>query len=225
MTPQTVIDDVRVLIGDTELGSYRYSDDDLVKFVNESLKRIAHLRPDLFSTFATMSCTVSTVLQSAPSDSVRLVEVFQVTSGNAIYESDRKTMDVNSPGWRTATEAAATTWMRHARSANKFFIYPPCPSGGQSLEIEYAKVPTDYTIAQTIAELHDSYKSVVIDCVVFLAESIDDEHVTSGRAKLFYDSFTQTLGVSAQARTATDQEQAGIPREPNPDERLKNAPT
>lgn len=223
MTPQTVIDDVRVLIGDTDSNAYRYTDDSLLKFVNESLKRTAHLRPDLFSTFDTLVCTVSTVIQTAPSDSVRLVEVFQVTGGDAVYESDRKTMDVNSPGWRTAAEAPATTWMRHARSPNTFFIYPPCPSGGQSLEIEYAKVPTDYLIGDTIVELHDSYKSVMVDCVVFLAESIDDEHVTSGRAKLFYESFTTTLGVSAQSRTATDQEGAGVPREPNPDERLKNA--
>jgi len=45
---------------------------------------------------------------------------------------------------------------------------------------------------------------------VFLAESVDNEHVSSGRAKLFYDSFVQSLGVSGQAREITDTERGGI---------------
>jgi len=209
MTPQNVIDDVRVLINDVD-ATTRYSDADLLKFVNESLKRIAHLRPDLFSAFADMACVVSTVVQSAPSDSLRLMEVFQVVGGNAPYESDRITMDLHSPGWRASAEGACTTWMRHPRSPNKFFIYPPCPAAGQSLSIEYAKVPSDYAIGDTIAELHDSYKTVVVDFVVFLAQSIDDKHISTGRAKLFYDAGSQALGLSAQARTVTDTESAGV---------------
>jgi hypothetical protein len=48
-----------------------------------------------------------------------------------------------------------------------------------------------------------------VDGVVFLAESIDNEHVNSGRAKLFQDSFVQGLGVSLQSRTITDTETGG----------------
>ena len=221
MTPQTVIDDVRVLINDTETGSYRYSDDSLLKFVNESLKRTAHIRPDLFSTFDTMACTVSTTVQTAPTDSIRLIDVLQVTGGNSPYESDRKTMDQHSPGWRAAAEGACTTWMRHPRSPNTFFIYPKCPAAGQNLEIEYGKVPSDYAIGDTIVELHDSYKSVVVDCVVFLTQSIDDEHVLSGRAKMFYESFTTALGLSAKARELTDNDEAGV--SPPPEDQLRKA--
>ncbi len=45
---------------------------------------------------------------------------------------------------------------------------------------------------------------------VFLAQSIDDEHVDSGRAKLFYDSFTQQLGATLQGRKITDTKNAGM---------------
>ena len=47
---------------------------------------------------------------------------------------------------------------------------------------------------------------------MFLAESIDDEHVQSGRAKLFYDSFVQQLGTSLQSRKVTDTKSAGLDR-------------
>jgi len=49
-----------------------------------------------------------------------------------------------------------------------------------------------------------------VDGTVYLAESVDNEHVNSGRAKLFYDSFTQTLGVGLQSRQITDTEEGGL---------------
>jgi hypothetical protein len=49
-----------------------------------------------------------------------------------------------------------------------------------------------------------------VDGTVFLAQSIDDEHVDSGRAKLFYDSFTQQLGATLQGRKVTDTKNAGM---------------
>jgi hypothetical protein len=52
----------------------------------------------------------------------------------------------------------------------------------------------------------DGYLPQLVDGVVFLASSIDDENVDSGRAKLFMDSFSQSLGVDLQARVVTDKE-------------------
>jgi hypothetical protein len=49
-----------------------------------------------------------------------------------------------------------------------------------------------------------------VDGVIFLAESIDNEHVNSGRAKLFQESFVQSLGVSLQSRAITDTESGGL---------------
>jgi hypothetical protein len=49
-----------------------------------------------------------------------------------------------------------------------------------------------------------------VDGVVFLASSVDDEHVNSGRAKMFLDSFTQQLGVSLQNRALNDSKIAGL---------------
>ena len=53
----------------------------------------------------------------------------------------------------------------------------------------------------------------MIDATVFLAESVDNEHVNSGRAKLFHESFTQALGVSLKGRTITDTEESGTDEE------------
>jgi hypothetical protein len=43
-----------------------------------------------------------------------------------------------------------------------------------------------------------------------LAESVDNEHVNSGRAKLYLDSFSQAISLSLQARALTDTDEAGF---------------
>lgn len=209
MTPQDVIDEVRVLIHDTAT-TYRYSDAVLLQFVNQAEKRIAVLRPDLYSAFDTITCTPGEVLQSAPTDSFRLMEVTRIDGGDIVVESNRETMDQNLPTWPSDTAGAARIWMRHPRDPNRFFIYPKAPAA-QDLVLEYAKIPTVATVLSSTLDLNDVYLPVLVDAVVFLSQSLDNEHVNSGRAKLFLDSFTQTLGVGNQSKIATDTESGGLP--------------
>lgn len=209
MTPADVIADVRPLINDTDSSAYRYSDADLLRFVNDGIRRTAVARPDLFAEFGTVTCVADEVIQTAPTDSIRVMEVFRIVGGNAVYESNRETMDQNAPSWPADPSGPAVTWMRHPRSPNRFFIYPPAPTG-QQLQLEYAALPPTYVLGDTI-ELNDTYRSALVDCTVFLSQSIDDEHVNSGRAKMFFDSWQQALGLGAQQRVVTDTETSGLP--------------
>jgi len=99
--------------------------------------------------------------------------------------------------------------MRSVRNPNKFFIYPQAPSG-QSLDIEYSQVPTTYNGTTAITLLPDAYFPVVVDVMVFLLESVDNEAVTSGRAKLYKESYENMLGVSKGSIPVTDTEDAGL---------------
>jgi hypothetical protein len=78
---------------------------------------------------------------------------------------------------------------------------------------EYAQTPPTYDGTTTVALLPDAYFPVVIDATVFIAESVDNEHVNSNRAQLFQQSFTQALGVAAQSRAITDTERGGLDEE------------
>lgn len=202
-----VITETRRILQDTN-SPQRYSDAVLLGFANQALKRIAVLRPDLFAFISTMTCTQDSVIQSAPSDSIRIIEVYSVVGGNGIIETNREALDQAYPTWMNDPAGAAVNFMRHVRNANKFFIYPKAPAN-QVLNIEYAQTPSDYTADQTVALLPDAYFPVVVDATVFLAESVDNEHVNSNRAQLFQQSYTQALGVATQSRTITDTERGG----------------
>lgn len=208
-----VITEARKMLQDTNtnVSLQRYSDADLLGFANQTLKRMALLRPDLFAFIGDITCTEGEVLQSAPADSIRIMEIFRVKNGSSVRETNREVLDQTYPAWQNDTAAACSSWMRHPRNNNKFFIYPKAPSG-QVLIGEYAKYPTDYAADATVDLLPDAYFPCVVDGTVFLAESIDDEAVNSNRAKLFQDSFFQLLDVSLKSRVITDNERGGLDR-------------
>ena len=208
MTPSEIIAEVRRLIQDTR-ATYRYSDTVMLGWVNMTLRRTAVLRPDLFGVIGDIPTTANTVLQSTPADSLRLIEIFQVKNGDAVTESRRETLDQMYPNWVNEAAGTPVNFMRHVRNPNKFFVYPR-PTSGIVLVGEYAQTPPNYGLNDTILLLPEAFFPVMVDGVVFLGESVDDEHVNSGRAKLFQDSYTQALGVSLQSRTVTDTESGGM---------------
>ena len=203
-----IITEVRRIIQD-ETSPYRYSDVFLLGLCNQGLKRIQLLRPDLFSFLSTVACTQGEVIQSAPSDSLRIVEVYSIVGGGGVVEAKREVLDQTVPAWSSATQGAAVNWMRHVRNPNKFFIYPPAPSG-QTFKIEYSQVPATYDGTTTVTLLPDSYFPALVDVVVFLAESVDNEHVNSGRAKMYQELFLSELGATTASLPVTDTEDAGL---------------
>lgn len=208
MTPNEVITEVRRLIQDTKT-PYRYSDAVLLGFVNQTLKKMVVLRPDLFAVIGDFTTTPNTVLQSCPSDSVRLMQIFQVKNGDAVTEVSKETLDRMLPNWVNEAAGTPVNFMRHVRNPNKFFVYPR-PTAGIVLVGEYAQSPATYALNDTVALLPDAYLTSVVEGTVYLSESIDNEHVNSGRAKLFQDAFVQGLGVGLQSRVITDTEEGGL---------------
>jgi hypothetical protein len=203
-----VITEVRRILQDIN-APQRYSNAVLLGFANQALKRIAVLRPDLFALIGEIPTTAGAVIQSAPADSIRMMEVFQVKDGSGITESNRESLDQTYPNWMNDPAGPTVNWMRHVRNANRFFIYPKAPAN-QVLIGEYAQTPPEYDGTTTVALLSDAYFPIVVDATVFIAESVDNEHVNSNRAQLFQQSFTQALGVSAQSRPITDTEESGM---------------
>lgn len=210
MRPNEVITEVRRLIADNR-APYRYSDSILLGMVNQALKRMAVVRPDLFSYAGEITTTAGTTLQTLPSDAVRLVEIFQVKDGNAVTEADRRTLDRMYPEWPSETAGDPINFMRHPRNPNKYFLYPK-PAEDVILIGEYIQTPEDYDIDEEIG-IPEGYFTPLVDCTVFLSQSVDDEHVNSGRAKLFYDTFLSALSTALDARNMIDSDRGAVKRE------------
>lgn len=206
MTPQSIIPEVRTLIKDADATAYRNQDADITAAINRAVKRIALVRPDLFTTITTMPL-VAGVLQTVPNFG-RIMEVFGVTGGNTVTEANREILDDLTPTWRSATAGTPSNWMRHSRDPNRFFVSPPS-NGVGSLDVEYTIAPATYAIADAIA-LQETYQPVVVDMTVAEIEWADDENVLNQRADVFYRRAVSALTGAMQERALTDTEKGGI---------------
>lgn len=192
MTPASIIADARPILNDT-VEEYRYATNDLLGYVNDAIKQAAILRPDLFSTIGDYVCIPGQCEQSLDfEDAVTLVEVLSHHGGNAILPFDLMSMNAFNPGWRGDTAGPATQWSKFADDPLKFFVYPKAPVA-QSIDVRYVRRPGSYGLNDAISEIPDVYKPALVDYVVGMAESRDDEHVVSQRAAQFITLFTSRL--------------------------------
>jgi hypothetical protein len=208
-TVADVILDVREGMSDS-LIPYRYDDAFVVRRVNQVLRRICVVRPDLFTVHAPITC-VAGILQSCPADSMRLFDVVSNDDGQAVKEVNQDTLDLMVPTWSAQTSTPITNWMRYPRDPNRFYVYPPA-AGTETLNIVYARSPAALMTNQTVP-LPDAYMPAVIDGTMWLMESIDAEHVESPRAAAFKDAFESALTAGLTVRRLTDVDAGGLPKE------------
>lgn len=208
MLVSDVVEQVRNIVQDTQ-EPFRYPDHVLVGFVNQTLKRMVVLRPDLFASIEEITTTPNTVFQTLPNDALRLIDIFQVKGGNAVTEINRPMLDRTTPNWATEAPSSPINFMRHIRNDTKYFLYP-APKEGVVLIGEYARVLPDYELSDEVDILPDAYLTVVVDGTVGIAESVDDEYVANSRAQMYQQMFTQALGVSTEARQITDFDSGGL---------------
>lgn len=212
MTPQGVIQQARVLLNDTR-SPYRYSDADMLRFYNDIVYRMLVLRPDIFAR------SVDLALDSADIGKYRQ----GLTLASAVYtlldvdvawdgQDERVAMEEVSFEeftrakrlWVNDTPGLPTKYARDPNSKTVFYVNPP-PKAGTIITLVFAEYPksidtTNWNETLNVLDKHipRAHAPALVDGIVFLAQSVDDEHINSGRAKLFYDSFINLLGVSEQ---------------------------
>lgn len=201
-----VLEARELLLDETE--PYRYSDTFIVRKVNQVVRRMVQARPDLFTAVGTIT-TVPGSLQTCPSDSYRLMDVALNGANRVPKEVNQDVLDLMFPSWNTGSTGATTNWMRYQRDANRFYVYPPS-AGGETLTVAYAKTP-GVLGADDVVPVQDAFQPTVLDGTCWLMESLDAEHVESGRAKMFKDAFETSLVSSLGTRRITDSDEGAMP--------------
>jgi len=208
-TVAEVLADARDMVQDTDT-PYRYDEFFMIRKINQIIRRAVILRPDLFTEVATISCVAGS-LQSCPADSVRIMDVLSSNTGAAPKEVNQEVLDMMVPTWGANPTGDTINWMRYPRDPNRFYVYPSA-SVALPLTILYAKCPATLG-ASDIIPIQDVYYPFIVDGLCWLLESIDAEHVESGRAKMFQDSFYTGFSAGLQSRRITDTDTAAGPPE------------
>lgn len=209
-TVADILLDVRELIQDSSAATPRFSDAFIIRKINQVVRRCVILRPDLF-TYRTTFVLAADTLQTGPSDSVRIMDIMGNSAGDQVKEVSQDVLDLMVPTWPSITPGVVQNWMRFPRDPNRFYVYPK-PVAADTVDLMYARCPPTMASGDTVP-MQDVYFPVVVDGTVWLMESVDAEHVESGRAKMFQDSFMNGLTGSLAARRLVDSMGAGMPKD------------
>jgi hypothetical protein len=211
-TGQQCVDLARVSLNDA--AKVRYTDSELLVYLNAGLGTFALVRPDLFAQYEPALATVANQVQQdvTDADALAIIDVYGVSGGNAITECDLETLSRSTPGWMMEAAGVPVHWMRAPgdsakRDATKYMLYPR-PKTEITLMAQVVYAPDDITLNKNVP-VPSGYEDALAQYVVYKAESKDDEHVLSGRAQMALGFCEKVLGVSLQSKVVVKEGRPG----------------
>lgn len=182
----------------------RYPEDELLSYLNAALRVVQVLRPSATQAYAT-EVLVAGTRQPLPTGAYRVLDVprnmnADGSSGAAIWPTDRKTLDLHTPGWRTETPGATVEhYVYDPDEAPDYYeVYPPATAGIR-VEVSYSAEITALAGAGDPLPVGDEYAPPLLDYVLGRAYSKNSELAEAGKAAAFFQSFYAALGADRRA--------------------------
>lgn len=201
ITAQSIIDKVRIILQDAD--KVRWTDDELLGWLNEGQREIIIYKPDAYVVNESVNLTTGTK-QALPSGGLTLIDVVKNGTGRAVRQIDMRILDDQIPTWHSATASTnITNFMFDPRDQKNYYVYPPAASGA-SLDIVYAKSPSDVAINASI-QVDDVYSGALMDYVLHRAYSKDVDYAADdSRAAAHYQRFVSLMAGKEAGETAAE---------------------
>jgi hypothetical protein len=211
LTGANLITRVQDTLQDTT--SVRWSEAELLRYLNDAQREVVNLRPDASALTANVQLSTGT-LQTIPTSGLRLLKITRnmsgtsgsATGGRAIRIVDFDILNTQEPNWNDPTvtgDAAHGTIVKHYAfdqdDPRKYYVYPGV-SGNAYVEIVYSKTPDDFSSTSATLDIDDIFANAVVDFVLFKAYLKDSEYAGNAvRANQHYALFNNSLGQSTAA--------------------------
>lgn len=215
ITAQSIINKAKTTLQDTT--NVRWSDTELLAYLNDGQRAVAVMRPDSCSVTANITLVAGT-RQLIPDIGTSLLRAVRnmgaggTTPGRAIRHVPMELLDANVPNWHD--DAAANAVVQHVamdmRQPQIFYVYPPS-TGGAQIEVVYAAPPADVASVGGVISIDDVFATPLYDYVCFRAYTKDQETTgNDARAKAHYDLFKDFLDSKTASDAATASKQAQV---------------
>lgn len=201
------------LLHDT--GQIRWSQDELIEYLDDAQKAVVLLRPEATRTEAAVLLAAG-AKQSLPSDGYRFLSVGHnmgttgKVPGRHIYLVDKSALDRHDPGWRAGVPATEIDeYCVDPPNTLDFYVNPPAhPSTPVYVWLAYSKYPTRlrrtteipaYNSALDTISVADIYKPPLLEYVLMRANRKLTEAAAEQREAKHGQAFLSMMG--AQQRT------------------------
>lgn len=228
-TVQDVIDQVRYAIHDEDAGTYRWTDAELVAYVNAASRQIVSIVPEANLTTSIITITNSIAKQALPTGGIKFVKVLNnvspadgTTIQGPVRQAEKDALDSYDPNWEYDTAikvvAAAVDFFDHychdPRDKKAFYVYPP-GSTTVYANVQYSAIPTDMTGVTSTIPLTDEYIEAYVTYVTYRALTKESrETLPSAYRQELYNNFLSALGQKLQSDKRVSPEQNQAPEAP-----------
>lgn len=201
MLASQIIAKARILLSDPDRA--RWSDPDLLGWLNSAQLQIVAVRPDAKATKADHPLAVG-VEQTIPANGTKLLDVVRNTTGRAVTLISRDQLSAYDPDWYTSAPGTAIKHYTFDDSDPKSFeVYPPAAAGAK-VRLLYAAIPTDCAALTSPVDLDAIYEGPLIDFVCYRAWAQDsDSPGDASNAANAIATFMQALTGKTQSDQAT----------------------
>lgn len=192
-----IVSEARGYLQDTDAGGYRFSDADLLLYLNDAIKLMTDVRPELFTEIVTFSCVAGTQQQLGTTvgavASSGLFEVIANDKGEALREMDMSVLDRFRPGWANDTYGSAQNWARQNGSKYIFYVYPGA-TAGLGITLSHVSIPVYTLLGNTIDGRLLPYTSAIAEYMAGAVLMRDQEGSSPNDSLTFKNSFVAKIG-------------------------------
>lgn len=213
---QDIIDRVTDLLLDKDRGNdeARWSDAELLRWVNDSRAAILTRRPQACAVIETVALVAGTKQELGPNgvqllDAIRNMGMDGLTPGRSIRRTDRQNLDDMDLYWHKAPQSAEISQFTYDdRVPRSYYVWPPAKAGTR-IDISVAQIPAPVSSTGDTLAIGLEYMDAVVNYVCYRAKAKDSEYASAGEAAAFYGAFNDTLGVTTNAQMANSPNQPG----------------
>lgn len=186
-TAGDIVTRVRNLLNDEDSGNYRWTDAELLRWLNDAQRAIVSLSPDANTVIESVSLA-SGVKQSLPVGGVRLYNVMRnmgtngSTPGSSVSITEMEDLAAFDPSWSSTTASnVVKNFMIDERSPLSYYVYPPV-STPCYVELMYSKFAADIASTSDAMTLWDAYHTPLVDFICYRAY-MKESNVSGSRQK------------------------------------------
>ena len=197
----SIISDARIETLDEDSNSYRISDAEYLRMLNNAQRFIVMHVPKANVVNSAWQLAAG-ILQSIPTGCIELIGIdFNMgtngtTQGAPIRIIDKDDLDLLKPDWTTVTAAATVQlYMFNDEDPSHFLVYPPQPSSSQGyVRGPCSKTPTDIATTGTAISLDDIYQSPLYHIICFYAYAGETDSYSAQKAMAHYNAAVTEIG-------------------------------
>jgi hypothetical protein len=192
----------------------RWTDAEIIRWINDSRMAIITRRPVACSKIATVPLVAGTY-QTIPANGVVLFDLIcnmglsGTVPGRAIRRTDRQNLDDEEFYWhKAAAKAEISQYTFDDRSPKDYFVWPPAVEGA-TVRMSYSAIPTEVTALDDTLDIGLEVMDAVVNYVAYRAKAKDSQYANAAEAAAFYGAFSDALGTQTQTQAAASPNQPG----------------